>query len=382
MDDLAVYIHWPFCLDKCPYCDFNSHVADTIDHDAWRHAYGQEISYWAIRTGERKVKSIFFGGGTPSLMEPETVGACLAAVGVHWAIDSDVEVTLEANPTSVEADKLAAFRDAGVNRLSLGVQALDTEALAFLDRRHALAETRAAIETAAATFPNWSMDMIYCRPDQSVDDWLTELDDALSYAPSHLSAYQLTIEKGTRFYTEHKSGAFVLPDEGIQADLYEATNARLEAAGLSRYEVSNHARPGRRSLHNLAYWRGREYVGIGPGAHGRPVLKGKVHASRQIASPQGWRAAVEQNGHATQEDVALDVRALRNETAMMGLRLVDGIRKAEFAARTGLAFDEAFCDGCLPALQAEGLLIVDDETVRPTTAGLARLNAVLRFLLD
>ena len=368
MDPLAVYIHWPFCLNKCPYCDFNSHVAATIDHAAWRDAYSAEITHFAARTGRRKIQSVFFGGGTPSLMAPATVASCLAALAAHWSLDGDVEITLEANPTSVEAAKLRDFAAAGINRLSLGVQSLDAASLAFLGRQHGLAETRAAIETAVATFANWSMDLIYARPGQTAAAWRTELDDALAYGPSHLSAYQLTIEKGTPFFTDQRMGAFALPEDALGASLFEQTNTHLTDAGLPPYEISNY---GASCRHNLAYWRYRDYAGIGPGAHGRLTLDGATHATRQIAAPENWRAQVATAGHGTQADTVLGFHEIRDETVMMGLRLTEGIPHA------GLDLDPTR----LAALADEGLLTIDATHIRATREGRARLNALLAHLL-
>ncbi len=382
MAQLAVYIHWPYCLNKCPYCDFNSHVAETIDHAVWQRSYGREIAYWADRIGPANVTSVFFGGGTPSLMAPDSVAACLQAVASAWDLADDAEITLEANPTSVETGKLAAFRAAGVNRLSLGVQALNGAALNFLGRQHDVAETRVAIETAAQLFDHWSMDLIYARPDQTVADWISELEDALTYEPEHISAYQLTIEKGTPFFADHRAGVFELPEEEAGAAFYDETNARLQDAGLARYEISNYARPGAESQHNLAYWFARDYVGIGPGAHGRLMLNGAVRATRQIAAPAGWLDAVQRDGHGTQEEAMLDVLQLRDEVAMMGLRLSTGIDKAAFAARVGIPFERAFSQTRLLSLQAEGLLAIDAHSARATAQGLVRLNSLLVYLLS
>ncbi|MFP6757984.1 MAG: radical SAM family heme chaperone HemW, partial [Alphaproteobacteria bacterium] len=264
MDPLAVYVHWPFCLSKCPYCDFNSHVADAIDQTRWRDALCGEIDHWADRLGARRVTSIFFGGGTPSLMPPETVAAVLRRIAARWALDSNVEISLEANPTSAESGAFAAIADAGVNRISLGVQALDPESLHFLGRGHGVDEAIAAVRLAQQAVPRVSFDLIYGRPGQTVAAWREELSRALDFAGDHLSVYQLTIEKGTPFYAAHRAGAFILPDSDTGAALYEVTNEVLEAAGLPAYEISNHARPGAECRHNLTYWRYQDYVGVGP----------------------------------------------------------------------------------------------------------------------
>jgi oxygen-independent coproporphyrinogen-3 oxidase len=385
---LAVYVHWPFCRKKCPYCDFNSHVADDIDHARWRQAYRQELSYWADRLedggAKKTVSSIFFGGGTPSLMEPQTAAVVIDAVADRWGLDDGVEITLEANPTSVEAARLSDFKSVGINRLSLGVQGLDDGALTFLGRQHDVMETRAAIDVAANCFDRWSMDLIYARPGQTVAAWMAELDDALEYGPDHMSAYQLTIEKGTPFYADHRAGLFRLPGDDLNddlgAELYEQTGARLAEAGLQRYEISNYAGPGAQSRHNLSYWRAQDYVGIGPGAHGRLAMGDHVYATRQIAAPDGWLSAVASAGHGTQDDRPLDRADLCIEAAMMGLRLAEGIELAAFKVRTGIGFADAFGAGPISALKDEGLIVERSGRVHATDQGLARLNALLGFL--
>ncbi|MFO7482571.1 radical SAM family heme chaperone HemW, partial [Oceanibaculum nanhaiense] len=292
-DSLAVYVHWPFCRSKCPYCDFNSHVSASIDHARWRAALLREIDHYADRTLGRTVSSIFFGGGTPSLMEPATAAAVIEHIGKRWRLDAGVEITLEANPTSVEAALLAGFRSAGVNRVSLGVQALNDADLHFLGREHSAREALDAVAIAARLFDRFSFDLIYARPGQTVEAWEAELRQALSHAAGHISAYQLTIEEGTPFHLRHARGEFRIPDEDTGAALYEATQDVLEQAGLPAYEISNHARPGEESRHNLAYWRYADYAGIGPGAHGRLTLaQGKI-ATRQHRAPQIWLERVE-----------------------------------------------------------------------------------------
>jgi oxygen-independent coproporphyrinogen-3 oxidase len=269
MTPLGVYIHWPFCKSKCPYCDFNSHVRDGIDQARWRNALLTELEHAAREAPGRRVETMFFGGGTPSLMEPETVGAVIARAKALWDTAADVEITLEANPTSVEAGRFAALAQAGVNRVSLGVQALDAAALRFLGREHSADEAVEAIKTARRDFARYSFDLIYARPGQTPEDWAAELERALALAGEHLSLYQLTVERGTRFFTDHARGAFILPDEDQAAAMFELTQVRMAAAGLPAYEISNHARPGAACRHNLIYWRYQDYVGIGPGAHGR-----------------------------------------------------------------------------------------------------------------
>jgi oxygen-independent coproporphyrinogen-3 oxidase len=382
----GIYVHWPFCTSKCPYCDFNSHVRESVDQRRWRNALQAELWHYATQSSGRAVTSVFFGGGTPSLMPPETVAAVLETIRNLWPVAPDVEITLEANPTSVEAGKFQAMRDAGVNRVSLGVQAFDAGALRFLGRAHGVAEAIAALELAARTFGRYSFDLIYARPDQTVAAWLAELESALPFARGHLSLYQLTLERGTRFWQDHARGQFVLPDEDAQAALFEATQARLEAAGLPAYEISNHAAPGSECRHNLTYWRYEDYVGVGPGAHGRLSMRGgdgslRKRATRQVSGPEAWLEQVEARGHATAEATLLDGGDLVAEALMMGLRLTGGIDRATFRRTTGTD-PVAACDpDGLRRLVEGGFIIVDAEGVRATAAGRQRLNAVLGQLI-
>jgi putative oxygen-independent coproporphyrinogen III oxidase len=380
MSPLAVYIHWPFCKSKCPYCDFNSHVRERIDETRWRDALLAELAWWAEQTEGATITSIFFGGGTPSLMAPETVAAILAAIGRHWRRAADCEVTLEANPTSVEAARFRALRDAGVGRVSLGVQALDDAALRFLGRGHSAAEARAAVELARATFPRFSFDLIYARPGQTAASWQRELAAAVALAGEHLSVYQLTIEPGTAFATAFARGALTLPDDDSAGALYEATQEALEAVGLPAYEISNHARPGQECRHNLAYWRGQDYLGVGPGAHGRLSSGPARFATRQLKAPETWLAAVEQRGNGTEEMARLTAEERRSELVMMGLRLAEGIARDRFFAATGTGFEDAFDDRLAPLLDS-GFLELDERVLRATPAGRQRLNAVLGQLL-
>jgi putative oxygen-independent coproporphyrinogen III oxidase len=323
---LAVYIHWPFCLSKCPYCDFNSHVRDSVDHKAWEKALVSEIAYYAGRLPHRRVESVFFGGGTPSLMHPETVSAVLDAIAKYWHMAKEVEITLEANPTSSETGKFAAFASAGVNRVSLGVQALHDEVLAFLGRTHSAAHALEAVEMAARHFYRYSFDLIYARPGQTVTAWERELRHALSYAGDHLSLYQLTIEPGTAFYHAHARGDLKELDEEQAAELYLATQSLMESAGMPAYEISNHARPGQESRHNLAYWRYRDYAGIGPGAHGRITLEnGTKIATQAIRSPEKWLTQVQRMQHGCEAESVINSHEQFEERLLMGLRLTEGI---------------------------------------------------------
>ncbi len=381
----AIYVHWPFCRSKCPYCDFNSHVRDTVDQRRWRNALQAELRHYAAQTTGRTVTSIFFGGGTPSLMPPETVAAVIASIRNLWAVADDVEITLEANPTSVEAGRFQALRGAGVNRVSLGVQAFDRDALRFLGREHDVEEAVAALTLARDTFPRHSFDLIYARPGQTVDRWQAELKHALGFVRDHLSVYQLTIERGTRFWQDHARGLFTLPDEDTQAALFETTQAQLTDAGLPAYEISNHARSGGACRHNLTYWRYEDYVGVGPGAHGRltraDVGAVRKRATRQVTGPEAWLEQVEANGHATVEDSTVDGPDLIAEAMMMGLRLAGGIDRAVFQRVTGVD-PVAACDArALRQLIEGGFVVADDHGLRATPTGRQVLNAVLARLL-
>ena len=377
----AVYVHWPFCKSKCPYCDFNSHVRERVDHDRWRAGLLRELDHYADLTAGRTVTSIFFGGGTPSLMEPATVGAIIDRVAQRWPVADQLEVTLEANPTSVEADKFRAFRTAGINRVSLGIQALDDASLKFLGRQHNAAEATGAIELAARTFDRFSFDLIYARPGQTVAAWQAELAQALDYAVGHLSVYQLTIEEGTAFYPLHARGDLVLPDENLAGDLYEATQSQLSAAGLPAYEISNHARPGEESRHNLTYWRYGDYVGIGPGAHGRLTLDGEKFATRAHRAPEIWLERVERDGHGAAAPDPINRDARGTELLMMGLRLSEGVRLARLVEETGRTLDDFVEPAALSRLIEGGFLTRDADRLSATSEGLQRLNAVLGAIL-
>ena len=377
----GVYLHWPFCKSLCPYCDFNSHVRARIDQGRWRRALIAELDHYAALSPGRSVTSIFFGGGTPSLMAPETVAAVIERVAARWRLAADAEITLEANPTSAEAETFAAFGAAGVNRISLGVQALEDRALAFLGRRHSAAEARAALALGRRHFPRLSFDLIYGRPDQGEAAWRAELTQALAEAPAHLSVYQLTIEPGTVFHAAQRRGELTLPGEDQAARLYEATQEVLAGAGLPAYEISNHARPGAECRHNLTYWRYGDYVGVGPGAHGRLTLGGRKIATRQHRAPEAWLTAVEKRGHATRAHDAVAPRARLAELMIMGLRLREGIARENFRREAG-AEPEAVLDARRRrgAIEA-GYLELDAQGLRATAAGRQRLDALLGHLL-
>ena len=378
---LGVYVHWPFCKSKCPYCDFNSHVRDGIEQTRWRKALLTELEHAARETPDRRVETMFFGGGTPSLMAPETTAALIARTRELWDAAPDMEITLEANPTSVEADRFAALAEAGVNRVSLGVQALERKALKFLGREHSLDEALGALDVARHHFARHSFDLIYARPGQSPDSWADELERALALAGEHLSLYQLTIERGTRFFTEHARGTFVLPEEEDAAAMFEHTQARLAAAGLPAYEISNHARPGAACRHNLIYWRYQDYVGIGPGAHGRFALGTAKKATRRTSGPEAWLEAVERDGHGTAEASLIEGRDLVDEALMMGLRLADGIDRAVFASVTGVDPVDALGAARLAPLVEAGFLDIDAGRFGATPGGRQRLNALLERLV-
>jgi len=377
----ALYVHWPFCLAKCPYCDFNSHVRGGVDHGRWRAALVRELDHYAAETGGRRLTSIFFGGGTPSLMAPKTVGAVIERAAQRWRFAEDIEITLEANPTSVEAGKFAGFRAAGINRVSLGVQALNDADLRFLGRQHSAAEAKAAVDIARRQFARYSFDLIYARPGQSISAWRAELAEALQLAGDHLSVYQLTIEPETAFGAAYRRGELPVADEDTAAALFELTQEILEDAGMPAYEISNHARAGAESRHNLTYWRYGDYVGIGPGAHGRLTLGGGKFATRQHRAPEAWVAAVERAGHATQQRDAVGAEDRLAELLMMGLRTTAGVRRARIAAETGLSLEAALDPARLRRLVAGGFLALDTESLRATAAGRQRLNAVLADLL-
>jgi oxygen-independent coproporphyrinogen-3 oxidase len=378
---LALYIHWPFCLAKCPYCDFNSHVRDAIPQARFAAALRQELAFEAARLGRRSLTSIFFGGGTPSLMDPATVAALIADARQYFDATPDIEITLEANPTSVELSRLASFRDAGINRLSLGVQALDDAALRFLGREHSTRQALAALEFARATFPRLSFDLIYARPGQTLPAWQAELRQALALAADHLSLYQLTIEPGTAFEAPYRAGAFALPDEDTATALYDATAHAASDAGLFAYEISNYAAPGAESRHNLAYWRYGDYAGIGPGAHGRITVGHDLLATRRHRAPEPWAARVEQHGHGTTSQDPVPPRDRAREALLMGLRLAEGINLAHFAARTGTALHAAIDQDILRAgIEAEYLKLNDTHLVA-TLEGRKRLDALLPRLV-
>lgn len=372
-DPLALYVHWPFCVSKCPYCDFNSHVRESVDQDMWRNALLADLAHEAAILPGRRLGSIFFGGGTPSLMPPATVAAVLDAAEHAWGFEPGIEITLEANPSSVEAARFADLAAAGVNRVSLGLQALDNETLAFLGRAHDVTEGLAALDTAQRVFDRVSFDLIYARPDQGLADWHAELARALSFGTEHLSLYQLTIEPGTRFQTEALAGRLVLPDDDRAADLFELTRALTASAGMPAYEISNHARPGVESRHNLTYWRYQDYAGIGPGAHGRRTGV----ATQRRRKPENWIEAVARNGHGIEQEVPLAPQERAIEAMLMGLRLAEGIDLDRISALGERPIDELADRQAIDRLSAQGLLKLEGARLCATDAGMPVLNAIL-----
>ena len=374
----GVYLHWPFCAAKCPYCDFNSHVRhDPPDQKRYVAAFSRELQTMRERTGPRDVKSIFIGGGTPSLMLPETVGALLETVAKLWTVPSDIEITLEANPSSVEAERFRGYRAAGVNRVSMGVQALDDAELRFLGRLHNVDEALKAIRLAREIFPRMSFDLIYARPGQTPDAWENELNRAIDLAADHLSLYQLTIEEGTAFHRLYKAGKLPMLEDDKAADLYALTQEVTAGRGLPAYEISNHAVPGAESRHNLVYWRYGDYVGSGPGAHGRFYEGFAKTVTITERNPEAWLGNVETHGHGIIEEERLGISEQADEFLLMGLRLVEGIDIPRFEKLSGRSLDPKR----LAVLQQEGMIMpVGNARLRVTPAGMIVLDAVVADL--
>jgi oxygen-independent coproporphyrinogen-3 oxidase len=403
---LSIYIHWPFCKSKCPYCDFNSHVRDSVEHGRWRAALLKELAYYAALLPQREVVNIFFGGGTPSLMEAETVKALIDVVAKHWPVAGNIEITLEANPTSVEAAKLREFRAAGVNRVSLGVQALNAQDLTFLGRQHSAGEALEAVALAHEIFPRMSFDLIYARPTQTLKSWEAELTQAVKLTKGHMSLYQLTIEENTAFHAAQKRGELPTLDDDAAADMYALTASIMEAHNMPAYEISNYANPGQESLHNLTYWRGDDYIGVGPGAHGRALFGGHAApayaprslpcevvvknssayprtflSTENIKSPERWLEKVEAEGNGLNVQTQITDDERRRELIMMGLRLTSGIDYADWQFRTGLDVRAAINSDALQQLVQQGFLTGDDARMRVTPVGALILNTITGKLL-
>ena len=385
-EPLGLYVHWPFCASKCPYCDFNSHVTDHVDHARWQAALVTELETLAARVGPRPLSSIFFGGGTPSLMEPDTVAAVIGRAQSLFRFNNNIEISLEANPTSVEAGKLDRFQAAGINRISLGIQALNDSDLKFLGRTHSAAEAIAAIEVARDYFDNVSFDLITARPNQDLDAWLAELQRAVALGTDHLSIYHLTIEPTTPFHALHARGAFTLPDDDTAATLYEATRDTLMGLGLATYEVSNHARPGHACRHNLLYLHYGDYLGIGPGAHGRLSTRNSngllaKTATRTHRAPSIWLDRVERDGHALVDDLPVSRDEMLTEATMMGLRTTGGLSRDRWRALFDAEPETLLAADRLGDLIDEGFLVLDADGLRATDDGRLRLDAVTGHLL-
>ena len=374
----GIYIHWPFCAAKCPYCDFNSHVRhQPVDQARFAAAFERELEHYAGLTGRRTVQSVFLGGGTPSLMEPATVERILTAVSNLWSMDENAEISLEANPSSVEAERFRGYRAAGVNRVSLGVQSLNDTDLRLLGRLHDAQTARRAIETARATFPRLSFDLIYARPNQTLAGWEQELGEAIALAADHLSLYQLTIEEGTPFHTLYHAGKLKVPDQDLGAEFYELTQDVTAAAGLPAYEVSNHARPGAECRHNLVYWRYGDYVGVGPGAHGRLSVGASRLATATERHPETWLENVETHGHGTVEQAGLSEEEQGDEFLLMGLRLTEGIDLNRYERYAHRAIDPRR----LGLLKEHGMVEeVGENRIRATREGFFVLDAVVADL--
>ncbi len=373
----GLYVHWPFCAAKCPYCDFNSHVSRTVDHAEWARAYLRELDRLGPALRGRTLNTVFFGGGTPSLMDPDTVGEILSRARSYWPVSNDLEVTLEANPGSVEAARFSAFRAAGINRISMGVQALNDRDLKRLGRIHTVAEAKAAFDIARAEFDRVSFDLICARQDQTLAEWKQELTEALSMAIDHLSLYQLTIEPGTAFADRLRVGKLHgLPDETLTADMYDLTQDLTEAAGLPGYEISNHAVPGAESRHNLIYWRYGDYLGIGPGAHSRITLNGRRHAIEMARSPAAWLKGADAGSPETLRQ-PLDGLEQAEEMLFMGMRLRSGISTQRFRELSGVSLQS---DRILE-LTDLGLVATDGDVLRTTESGRPLLNSVISKLL-
>ena len=373
----ALYIHWPFCIRKCPYCDFNSHVRQDVDQARWAAAMLADMRHEAGLAGGNPLESVFFGGGTPSLMPPETVAILLAEAERLWGFSPDIEITLEANPSSVEAAKFVQLAQAGVNRVSLGIQSLRDESLRFLGRLHGVEEGLNAVETAQNSFERVSIDLIYARPGQTESDWQEELSQALLLGTDHLALYQLTIEPGTRFATDVRRGTFDPLADDPAADLFQLTRSMTDEAGLPAYEISNHARVGQESRHNLAYWRYRDYVGIGPGAHGRR----SGNATFRHKKPENWLEAVEARGEGIRETRHLGLREQASEALLMGLRLTEGLDLAVLSARFGIPQGDLIATNKLRLYCDLGLVGTDGTRVTVTETGMPLLDGLLGELV-
>ena len=369
--DLSIYIHWPFCKTKCPYCDFNSHENDSIEHGLWQDAYLSEIELYSEIITNRKIKTIFFGGGTPSLMKPKTIDAILNKLASKAKFSDNVEITLEANPNSIEREKFRSFKDAGINRVSIGVQSFENKNLKFLGRSHSNQDAIKAIEIARDVFTNYSFDLMYALPNQTLEEWENELRLALQYANCHISCYQLTIEKGTQFFNSHKQRQFFMLDEETSAKMYESTHDILQENGIEQYEISNYAKPGLECQHNIVYWKLRDYIGIGPGAHGRYVCNNKILSTINFYNPTKWRENLKDSQSPMQSKKELNANEDEVEKLVMGLRLSEGI-EMKWVPNKKIA----------QALITDGFLKLNNKLLATTLKGRLVLNAILEKLLS
>ena len=383
----ALYIHWPFCQFKCPYCDFNSHVRENIDHLQWQEALLSELEHSARQTGHRRLNSIFFGGGTPSLMLPSTIEVIIKKAMEIWQPSDNMEITMEANPSSVEAARFRDYANAGINRVSIGVQSFDDMALKSLGREHSGDDAKKAIDIATKFFSRYSFDLIYARPQQKLDAWENELSQALTFAGNHLSLYQLTIEKGTVFYRDQRLGKLIMPDENLSIEFYKLTKNIMSDAGFLQYEISNFATLNQESRHNLIYWRYGDYVGIGPGAHSRITIDGDKFATRRHRLPEKWLDTVENYQHGMAEKVKINIEDQLKEMLLMGLRLDEGVKLNRIEALMGQKFSELINDGVIGEkpiqdLIEAGFITINSEKIFATNAGRQRLNMVLAHMLS
>lgn len=382
MQPISIYIHWPFCLSLCPYCDFNSHISSTIDHDLWLNAYKQEISYFKKKLSGRKIQSIFFGGGTPSLMHPKTVESIINLLSNIGLVSNKTEITLEANPTSYETEKFKEFKSAGINRVSIGVQSLKADSLKILGRKHTNKEAISAINSASKIFDRYSFDLIYAIPNQTLEDWQNELSNAIKLANGHISLYQLTIEKGTPFYQIFKSGQMQLPSNDSSANMYEWTNEFLKEQDYYSYEISNYAQSGNECLHNLAYWNYNEYLGIGPGAHSRLHGNDSINAVMMLHKPEKWLQNISQKNHGIQTNTSLSRNELIEEIIMMGTRLKKGMNLYTFRKLTGINFDDVLNKKSFSHFQKCNLVFKSDTHFGLTNTGLLLHNYLVPRLIS
>lgn len=380
-DSLAIYVHWPFCLSKCPYCDFNSHVIDEDDQAKWIIAYRRELEHYAAILGKRRVTSVFFGGGTPSLMRASTVDSVLGDIARLWSVEESAEITLEANPSSADADKFIDFCKSGVNRLSLGVQSLDDNALRFLGRAHDAQEAKKAISVAANVFPRFSFDLIYAYQGQTLDQWRTDLREAVDLSGGHVSLYQLTVEPHTPFHTRMRKGEVLTVVDDCAEEMYDVTQEIMDDAGLPAYEISNHAKPGQECRHNLVYWRYNDYLGIGPGAHGRYVYGTRRNAVENHRAPDAWMRQVDAVGQGSKNIEVLDEATAMREALIVGLRLNSGIRFSDWNSKFSIPVSSFLCGDQLNSLIRQGLVLVEDDCLRTSAEGSKVLNSILKTLL-